>query len=78
MADEKTAGNTSPEESLQQAMEHAPAINEQHVLIPAYPVATSKCPQGPGVNGGPDDEQPFLFSDTALRHAVPDLVSGTG
>ncbi len=29
MADEKTAGNTSPEESLQQAMEHARAINEQ-------------------------------------------------
>src|SRR5215470_675997 len=29
MADEKTAGNTSPEESLQQAIEHARAINEQ-------------------------------------------------
>ena len=29
MADEKTAGNTSLEESLQQAMEHARAINEQ-------------------------------------------------
>jgi len=29
MADEKMAGNTSPEESLQQAMEHARAINEQ-------------------------------------------------
>jgi hypothetical protein len=29
MADEKTAGNTSPEESIQQAMEHARAINEQ-------------------------------------------------
>jgi hypothetical protein len=28
MADEKTAENTSPEESLQQAMEHARAINE--------------------------------------------------
>jgi len=29
MADEKTVGNTSPEESLQQAIEHARAINEQ-------------------------------------------------
>ena len=34
MADEKTAGNTSPEESLQQAMEQARAINEQ-ILQPA-------------------------------------------
>jgi hypothetical protein len=29
MADEKTAGSTSPEESLQQAVERARAINEQ-------------------------------------------------
>ena len=29
MADEKTARNTSPEESLQQAMERARAVNEQ-------------------------------------------------
>jgi hypothetical protein len=29
MADEKTAGTTSPEESLQQAVERARAINEQ-------------------------------------------------
>ncbi len=35
MADEKTAGNTSPEESLQQAMEHARAINEQILQMAA-------------------------------------------
>ena len=35
MADEKTAGTTSPEESLQHAVERARAVNEQVLQIAA-------------------------------------------